>query len=68
MNHASIDDVSPQEWDAYNRKRIQDKKDPDNYNRKGLTDQESIDALDTKLETDIFNHQTEYIENVSEQS
>jgi len=67
MNHASIDDVSPQEWDAYNRKRIQDKKDPDNYNRKGLTDQESIDALDTKLETDIFNHQTEYIENVSEQ-
>ena len=70
MNNASIDDVSPQEWDAYNRKRIQAMKDPNNYNKKGMTDQESIDALDTKMETDIFkkyNHQTEHIKNVSEQ-
>tara|TARA_R100000152_G_C6774803_1_gene202798 strand:+ start:712 stop:1167 length:456 start_codon:yes stop_codon:yes gene_type:complete len=69
----SIDDVSPQEWDAYNRKRINAMKDPNNYNKEGKTDQESIDALDTKMETDIFetdkpyNHQTDYIKNVSNQ-
>ena len=34
MNRASIDDVTPQEWDAYNRKRIQAMKDPNNYNKK----------------------------------
>ena len=73
MNRASIDDVTPQEWDAYNRKRINAMKDPNNYNKKGETDQESINALDTKMETDIFetdkpyNHQTDYIKNVSNQ-
>jgi hypothetical protein len=73
MAKASIDDVSPQEWDAYNRKRINSMKDPDNYNRNGKTDQESINALDTKMETDIFepdkkyNHQTDYISNVAKQ-
>ena len=69
----SIDNVSPQEWDAYNRKRINAMKDPDNYNKNGMTDQESLNALDTKMETDIFetdkpyNHQTDYIKNVSNQ-
>ena len=69
----SIDSVSPQEWDAYNRRRINAMKDPDNYNENGETDQESINALDTKMETDIFetdkpyNHQTDYIKNVSNQ-
>tara|TARA_Y100000361_G_scaffold45970_1_gene39775 strand:+ start:44 stop:508 length:465 start_codon:yes stop_codon:yes gene_type:complete len=73
MNRASIDDVTPQEWDAYNRKRINAMKDPNNYNKKGETDQESINALDTKMETDIFetdkpyNHQTDHIKNVSNQ-
>tara|TARA_R100001129_G_scaffold124893_1_gene87292 strand:+ start:1865 stop:2323 length:459 start_codon:yes stop_codon:yes gene_type:complete len=73
MNRASIDDVSPQEWDAYNRKRINAMKDPDNYNENGETDQESINALDTKMETDIFepnkkyNHQTDHIKNISKQ-
>ena len=73
MNRASIDDVSPQEWDAYNRKRINARKDPDNYNENGETDQESINALDTKMETDIFepnkkyNHQTDHIKNISKQ-
>ena len=33
MAKVSIDDVSPQEWDAYNRKRINSMKDPDNYNK-----------------------------------
>ena len=28
MAKASIDDVSPQEWDAYNRRRINSLKDP----------------------------------------
>ena len=48
-------------------------KDPDNYNENGETDQESIDALDTKMETDIFeaskpyNHQTDHIKNVAKQ-
>ena len=73
MNRASIDDVSPQEWDAYNRRRINAMKDPDNYNENGETDQESINALDTKMETDIFepnkkyNHQTDHIKNISKQ-
>ena len=73
MAKASIDDVSPQEWDAYNRRRIKAMKDPDNYNENGETDQESIDALDTKMETDIFeaskpyNHQTDHIKNVAKQ-
>ena len=73
MNRASIDDVSPQEWDAYNRKRIQAMKDPNNYNKNGETDQESIDALDTKMETDIFepnkhyHHETDHIANVAKQ-
>mgnify|MGYP003116690823 CR=1 FL=1 len=73
MNRASIDDVSPQEWDAYNRKRIQAMKDPDNYNKNGMTDKESIDALDTKMETDIFksskpyHHETDHIANVAKQ-
>ena len=56
--------------DAYNRKRIQAMKDPNNYNTNGETDQESIDALDTKMETDIFkpyHHQTDHIANVSRQ-
>ena len=69
----SIDSVSPQEWDAYNRRRINAMKDPDNYNENGETDQESINALDTKMETDIFepnkkyNHQTDHIKNISKQ-
>ena len=48
-------------------------KDPDNYNENGETDQESIDALDTKMETDIietdkpYNHQTDHIKNVARQ-
>ena len=73
MRRASIDDVSPQEWDAYNRKRIQGLKNPDNYNKGGMTDQESLNALDTKMETDIlepdkpYNHQTEHIANVANQ-
>tara|TARA_Y100001963_G_scaffold111580_1_gene154379 strand:- start:527 stop:997 length:471 start_codon:yes stop_codon:yes gene_type:complete len=73
MNRASIDDVSPQEWDAYNRKRIQSLKDPDNYNKNGMTDQESLNALDTKMETDIlepekpYHHQTDHIANVAKQ-
>jgi hypothetical protein len=73
MNRASIDDVTPQEWDAYNRKRIQAMKDPNNYNKNGETDQESINALDTKMETDIFepekfyHHQTDHIANVAKQ-
>jgi transcriptional regulator of acetoin/glycerol metabolism len=73
MSRVSIDEVSPQEWDAYNRKRINAMKDPNNYNKKGETDQESIDALDTKMETDIFepskfyHHETDHIKNVSNQ-
>ena len=73
MAKVSIDDVSPQEWDAYNRRRINAMKDPDNYNENGKTDQESINALDTKMETDIFeaskpyNHQTDHIKNVAKQ-
>jgi len=73
MTRASIDDVSPQEWDAYNRKRIQRMKDPDNYNKEGMTDQDSLNALDEKMETDLFksnksyNHETEFIANVSKQ-
>ena len=73
MAKASIDDVSTQEWDAYNRRRSNSMKDRDNYNENGETDQESIDALDTKMETDIFeaskpyNHQTDHIKNVAKQ-
>ena len=73
MAKASIDNVSPQEWDAYNRRRINAMKDPNNYNENGETDQESINALDSKMETDVFefdkpyNHQTEHIKNVSKQ-
>ena len=70
MSRASIDDVTPEEWDAYNRKRIQAMKDPNNYNKNGETDQESIDALDTKMETDIFkpyHHETDHIANVAKQ-
>ncbi len=73
MTRVSIDEVSPQEWDAYNHKRIQRLKDPDNYNSNGQTDQENINSLDTKMETDIFeslrpyNHQTDHIANVSKQ-
>ena len=73
MTKGSIDDVSPQEWDAYNKRHIQSLKDSDNYNKKGLTDQESIDALDTKEETDIFknnkkfDHVTDHISNISKQ-
>jgi|TARA_Y100000361_G_C11063308_1_gene291653 hypothetical protein len=73
MTRVSIDEVSPQEWDAYNHKRIQGLKDPDNYNSNGQTDQENINSLDTKMETDIFeslrpyNHQTDHIANVSKQ-
>jgi hypothetical protein len=71
MRRATIDDVSPQEWDAYNHKRIQGLKDPDNYNKGGMTDQESLNALDTKMETDIlepdkpYHHQTDHIANVA---
>jgi len=73
MRRATIDDVSPQEWDAYNHKRIQGLKDPDNYNKGGMTDQESLNALDTKMETDIlepdkpYHHQTDHIANVANQ-
>ena len=70
MSRASIDDVTPEEWDAYNRKRIQAMKDPNNYNTNGETDQESINALDNKMETYIlepYNHQTDHIANVSRQ-
>ena len=73
MTRVSIDEVSPQEWDAYNHRRIQGLKDPDNYNSNGQTDQENINSLDTKMETDIFeslrpyNHQTDHIANVSKQ-
>ena len=73
MAKASIDDVSPQEWDAYNRRHIERLKDPDNYNKTGMTDQESLNALDTKMETDIlepnksYHHNTDHIKNVSEQ-
>lgn len=69
-NKMSIDNVSPQEWDAYNLRRINAMKDPNNYNANGETDQESINALDDKMETDIlepYNHQTDHIKNVSEQ-
>ena len=45
-NDMSIDNVSSQEWDAYNRRRIQAMKDPNNYNKEGMTDQESLIALD----------------------
>ena len=40
MAKASIDDVSPQEWDAYNRRRINGLKDPSLKNPKGMTDQD----------------------------
>ena len=72
-NDMSIDNVSPQEWDAYNRRRIQAMKDPNNYNKEGMTDQESLNALDTKMETDIsennkkFNHVIDHIANVANQ-
>lgn len=72
-NDMSIDSVSPQEWDAYNHKRIQAMKDPDNYNKEGMTDQESLNALDNKMETDIlennkkFNHVVDHISNVASQ-
>jgi hypothetical protein len=54
MNNASIDDVTPKEWD-------------DLKNTNGRSDQEMLDALDTKMETDMFSHQTEHIKNVSHQ-
>ena len=73
MAKDSIDDVSPQEWDAYNRRHIERLKDSNNYNKEGMTDQESINALDNKMETDIFkpnkyyHHETDHIKNVSKQ-
>ena len=72
-NDMSIDNVSSQEWDAYNRRRIQAMKDPNNYNKEGMTDQESLNALDTKMETDIsennkkFNNVIDHIANVANQ-
>ena len=58
----SIDNVSPQEWDAYNKRRIQNLKDPDNYNEEGVSDQESINALDDKMETDILKDKEKFDE------
>jgi len=65
MVRASIDDVSPQEWDAYNKRHIQSLKDSNNYNKKGLTDQESIDALDNKMETDMLESYSRKPDNVN---
>jgi len=65
MSKASIDDVSPQEWDAYNKRHTQSLKDSNNYNKKGLTDQESIDALDNKMETDMLESYSRKPDNVN---
>ena len=65
MVRASIDDVSPQEWDAYNRRHIQSLKDSDNYNKTGLTDQESINALNEKMETDMLESYSRKPDNVN---
>ena len=64
-NDMSIDTVSPQEWNAYNHKRINVMKDPNNYNKEGKTDQESIDALDTKMETDMLESYERHADNVN---
>jgi len=53
-NRMSINDATPREWDELK-------------NTNGRSDQEMLDALDTKMETDTFNHQTEHIKNVSHQ-
>ena len=59
MAKVSIDDVSPQEWDAYNRKRIEGLKDPSLKNPKGMTDQD--------VENLPYNHETDHIRNVAKQ-
>ena len=59
MDKVSIDDVSPQEWDAYNRRRINGLKDPSLKNPKGMTDQD--------VENLPYNHETDHIRNVSKQ-
>ena len=59
MAKASIDDVSPQEWDAYNRRRINGLKDPSLKNPKAMTDQD--------VENLPYNHETDHIRNVSKQ-
>ena len=64
----SIDTVSPQEWDAYNHKRIQGLKDSSNYNKEGVTDQESINALDNKMETDMLESYSRKPDNVNSPS
>ena len=68
MAKASIDDVSPQEWDAYNRRHIERLKDSNNYNKEGMTDQESINALDNKMETEILESHTRKPDNVNSPS
>ena len=59
MAKVSIDDVSPQEWDAYNRRRIEGLKDPSLKNPKGMTDQD--------VENLPYNHGTDHIRNVAKQ-
>ena len=59
MAKVSIDDVSPQEWDAYNRRRIEGLKDPSLKNPKGMTDQD--------VENLPYNHETDHIRNVAKQ-
>lgn len=68
MVRASIDDVAPQEWDAYNRRHIERLKDSTNYNKKGMTDQESINALDNKMETDMLESYERKPDNVNSPS
>ena len=51
--------MSPQEWDAYNRKRIEGLKDPSLKNPKGMTDQD--------VENLPYNHETDHIRNVAKQ-
>tara|TARA_R110000787_G_scaffold173835_2_gene286427 strand:- start:158 stop:532 length:375 start_codon:yes stop_codon:yes gene_type:complete len=48
MARTSIDDVTPREWDNLK-------------NTNGRSDQEMLDALDTKMETDTFNHQIDNV-------
>ena len=59
MAKVSIDDVSPQEWDAYNRRRIEGLKAPSLKNPKGMTDQD--------VENLPYNHETDHIRNVAKQ-
>tara|TARA_R110002020_G_scaffold335736_7_gene550928 strand:+ start:6069 stop:6527 length:459 start_codon:yes stop_codon:yes gene_type:complete len=69
-NDMSIDNVSPQEWDAYNKRYIQRKKDSTLKNPPGMSDQDVMDEMmgkDRLSSSSKYNHQTKHIENVASQ-